>query len=854
MGLAILVDDIDLSECPLIFRQAMQRSIRFKVALITAVIMLLSMTAGIVICGYFFTNVYEQSLKSRSLAIAKGLQLKLDRVIQLGIPMAELAGFDRECAEVVESYEGISYAVVVGADGRALFHSDPGKKGTIIVGSSTGLSLAGSEEAVHLPTEGEPVFFQAHVPVLAADGEPAGAVVVGFPADLVTGKTKQLVGYATGVSLFFVSAAILSLLYFLTLVVTKPLARLISAMGEVGSGFNSHSDVEIETDDEIGQLARTFNLMSRRIRETTVSKEELEEHKAFLQTVIDGVADPIWVVGLDQQVLMNNRAAQGYLRAGSPDSASGQESPGNPAGSFGSENNLCPLAEIRRTGQPVTVIHRYQRVDGQWRIVELHASPFTSASGDLLGVIQVSRDITERTLAENQLRENESRLKHLAYHDALTGLPNRLLLHEHLLRAIAAARRSNDQVAILFCDLDRFKNINDSLGHAVGDQVLKEIASRIRQSLRECDVVSRLGGDEFAIILDQVKDVEHIATVARKLLAVLPQPVLVENQEVRVTVSIGASVYPVDSDNVESLMKFADIAMYQAKEGGRDNFRFYTPGMDSRSHELLLLEIDLRKALEENQFTVHYQPQIDLKTGFLLGLEAMVRWEHPERGMVWPGDFIPLAEESGLILPLGRWILHEVCRQARNWLDQGLPPVRVAVNISGRQFLEPDFVDQVERILAEADLRPESIELEITESVMMGNVDKAMSTLADLHRRGVSLVIDDFGTGYSSLAYLKQFPISSLKIDRTFFQNIIHDPRDAALASAVLALAHSLGLKVIAEGVETKEQLAFLNAQGFDAAQGYLFACPLPPDELAGYLKDSVAGKKILPAWSVDAC
>lgn len=832
----------------------MQRSIRFKVALTTAVVMLLSMTAGIAICGYFFTNVYEQSLKARSLVIAKGLKLKIDRVIQLGIPIDELSGFDRECAEVVDSYEEISYAAVVGADGRALFHSDPGKKGMSIVDVSTGLPLADSEEAVHLLPEGEPDSFQAQVSVLSADGTPAGAVVVGFPAELVIGKTKQLVGYATGVSLFFVSAAILSLLYFLTLVVTKPLARLISAMGEVGSGPDSRPNVEIETDDEIGQLARTFNSMSRRIRETTVSKEELEEHKAFLQTVIDGVADPIWVVGLDQQVLMHNRAARDYFRVGFPGSASGQDSPAGPAGLFSTEKNLCPLSEIRRTGRPVTLIHQYQRVDGQWRIVELHASPFTSASGDLLGVIQVSRDITERTLAENQLRENENRLKHLAYHDALTGLPNRLLLHEHLLRAIAAARRSNDKVAILFCDLDRFKNINDSLGHAVGDQVLKEIASRIRQSLRECDVVSRLGGDEFAIILDQVKDVDHIATVARKLLSVLPQPVIVENHEVRVTVSIGASVYPADSDNGESLMKFADIAMYQAKEGGRDNYRFYAPGMNSRSHELLLLEIDLRKALEEGQFAVHYQPQIDLQTGSLLGLEAMVRWEHPERGMVRPGDFIPLAEESGLILPLGRWILREVCRQARSWLDQGLPPVRLAINISGRQFLEPDFVDQVEKILAENGLGPESIELEITESVMMENVDKAMSTLVDLDRRGVSLAIDDFGTGYSSLAYLKQFPISSLKIDRTFIQNIIHDPRDAALASAVLALAHSLGLKVIAEGVETEDQLAFLGAKGFDSAQGYFLCRPLPPDELAVYLKDFAAGKKALPAWSAIAC
>jgi diguanylate cyclase (GGDEF)-like protein/PAS domain S-box-containing protein len=454
------------------------------------------------------------------------------------------------------------------------------------------------------------------------------------------------------------------------------------------------------------------------------------------------------------------------------------------------------------------------------------------------GIIAL-RESAERKQAEAKLRENESRLNHLAYHDTLTSLPNRSLFQDRLEQALAKARRLGRQVALLFLDLDRFKNINDSLNHEMGDQVLREVAKRLKCWARESDTLARMGGDEFAFILEDIRHVSYVGVLARTILDIMPQAITVKNNELYVTSSIGISLFPSDGEDVETLVKCADVAMYRAKEQGRNNYQFYTPDMNARACEFLLLESSLRKALEQEQLILHYQPQFDLVTGRLIGMEALVRWQQPGQDLIPPADFIPLAEESGLIVPMGEWVLHTACAQNKAWQDSGHPPIRVAVNVSGRQFKQPDFVDMVERVLGKTGLDPKWLELEITESVVMENVGEAIMTLTDLKVRGVHLSIDDFGTGYSALSYLKRFPFSKLKIDRSFVCDVTTDPTDAAIGVSIIALAHSMNLEVIAEGVETEKQLSFLLEKGCEQGQGYFFSPPLPAGEIEGFFKGS---------------
>ncbi|HEX8960668.1 MAG TPA: EAL domain-containing protein [Geobacteraceae bacterium] len=449
----------------------------------------------------------------------------------------------------------------------------------------------------------------------------------------------------------------------------------------------------------------------------------------------------------------------------------------------------------------------------------------------------IFRDVTEIKRTEAALRENEKRLNHLAHHDPLTNLPNRILFYDRLRQALTKASRAKREVAVLFLDLDRFKNINDTLGHTTGDQVLCKVAKLLKRLVRESDTVARLGGDEFLIILEGLDDLTHAGVIAQKLLGALSNAILIEGQELYVTGSIGLSIYPADSDNVEGLMKCADVAMYRAKDRGRNTYQFYTPDMNAKAHELFRLESNLRKALEHDQLVLHYQPQIDVATGRVVGLEALIRWEHPSEGIIMPGDFIHLAEETGLIVPIGEWVLRTACRQIKAWQESGHPPVHVAVNISGRQFRHVDLVRTVGQTLNEMEIDPRLLSLEITESVIMHEVESALETLYELNRMGVQLAIDDFGTGYSSLGYLRRFPIAKLKIDQSFVRDVTTNPNDAAIVSSIIALGLGMDMEVIAEGVETEEQLRFLSEKGCKVGQGYLFSKPLPPADVALFLQ-----------------
>jgi diguanylate cyclase (GGDEF)-like protein/PAS domain S-box-containing protein len=449
---------------------------------------------------------------------------------------------------------------------------------------------------------------------------------------------------------------------------------------------------------------------------------------------------------------------------------------------------------------------------------------------------QLSRTVKELEVAAAEQKAAEAHIQRLAHFDALTGLPNRLLLNDRCQHALTMAHRSHHNVALMFLDLDHFKNINDSLGHRVGDEVLVELATRLKSAVREQDTVSRLGGDEFVLLLPDT-DATGAAHVAEKILQTALQPFQIDTHELTVTPSIGVALYPQDGVDLDSLSKCADAAMYQAKGDGRNSYRFYTAEIQAYIDRALLLDNALRRALERGQLALHFQPQISLETGQTMGAEALLRWTHPELGAVSPAEFIPVAEGSGLILPIGEWVFRTAVNQLAQWIAKGMAPITMAVNLSAVQFRHSNLPQFITDVLKEANLSPELLELELTEGVAMTNPLGAIATMNDLRRRGIRMSIDDFGTGYSSLSYLKRFQVYKLKIDQSFVRDISEDPDDRAIVGAIISMASSLGLKTIAEGVETEGQLEFLRARGCHEVQGYFFSKPLPAQDFEAYVR-----------------
>jgi len=431
-------------------------------------------------------------------------------------------------------------------------------------------------------------------------------------------------------------------------------------------------------------------------------------------------------------------------------------------------------------------------------------------------------------------------MSHLAQHDVLTDLPNRVLFNDRLTQAICLAERQAKQLAVMFVDLDHFKKINDSLGHSVGDKLLQSIAGRLLACVRRADTVCRLGGDEFVILLSQVEHEGDAAFSARKILRALTAPHTIDNKSLDINVSIGVSTYPGDGRDSEGLMNKADAAMYEAKQHGRNTYQFFRRDMHARLAERQSLEADLRYALGRNEFLLHYQPKFNLQTGRITGVEALLRWQHPQRGMVYPVQFVPIAEECGLILPIGRWVLLEACKQARAWMDAGLGVVPIAVNVSAAEFGAKDFLSGVRAVLIATGVQPQHLELELTESVLMKDAESAVVTLVALKAMGVQLAIDDFGTGYSSFTYLRRFPSDALKLHQSFVQEITADPEDATIVSAMINIGRSLKQRVIAEGVETRAQVDFLQRHGCGEGQGYYFSRPVAPEVAANLFKSGM--------------
>ena len=465
--------------------------------------------------------------------------------------------------------------------------------------------------------------------------------------------------------------------------------------------------------------------------------------------------------------------------------------------------------------------------------IEGSVAPIHDCEGRATGAVMVFRDVSAAQAMALQMT-------HSAQHDFLTGLPNRMLLNDRVSHAITLAPRHQKKVAILFLDLDGFKHINDSLGHPTGDKLLQSIAQRLVGCVRLSDTVSRQGGDEFVVLLSEIEQAEDAAVAARRMLDSVAEAHSIDQHDLHVTTSIGVSVCPDDGLDAETLIKNADTAMYQAKENGRQSYQFFKPAMNVRAVERQSIEESLRRALERQEFTLHYQPKVNLSSGKITGAEALIRWTHPIRGSVSPGQFIPVAEDCGLILPIGNWVLREACLQAQAWVDAGLPFLTMAVNISAIQFRDGNFLEGVSAVLKDSGLDPRSLELELTESVLMKHAESAESVLKTLRARGVQVAVDDFGTGYSSLSYLRKFPIDALKIDQSFVRQITTAPGETTIVTAVISMGRSLKLRVVAEGVETREELAFLQAHRCDEAQGYYFSRPVLPQQFAKLLETGI--------------
>lgn len=443
----------------------------------------------------------------------------------------------------------------------------------------------------------------------------------------------------------------------------------------------------------------------------------------------------------------------------------------------------------------------------------------------------------------------EDKIRHMAYHDMLTGLPNRILLTDRLTQAMLQTKRHNPWVSVLFVDLDNFKFVNDSLGHTAGDELLKTVARRMENCIRPTDAAVRMGGDEFVILLtDLQENTDAIAAAMHKIRAAILEPVIIKGREFHITCSIGIATYPQDGTDAETLIANADIAMYKAKEAGRDGFRFFTPELNIKAHERLALHDGIRRGIAQSEFHLLYQPQVELEFGRIFAVEALVRWNHPQLGLINPNEFIPLAEETGLIVPLGEWVLYEACKQNKRWQDAGFEPITMCVNVSARQFHDQNWTSRVMHTLDETELDAKCLELELTESLVMRDVNEVIATMEELRKVGVSFAIDDFGTGYSNLSALKSLPVSRLKIDRSFLRNLVEDDDDKTITAAVISLAQKLNMKVIAEGVETHEQLTFLRENHCDEVQGHLFSEAVSSTEIGKLLQNQQSRSGLAPA------
>ncbi len=579
-----------------------------------------------------------------------------------------------------------------------------------------------------------------------------------------------------------------------------------------------------------GNLARLVPAIERELKEAKNRQRhrEAEQQMRKLSSAVEQTADAVTITDPDGNIEYVN-AAFTRITGYSKEDVIGNSTRMLKSGRH-EEGFYAQLWKELIEGRTFQDIFINRRKDGSFYYEEKSITPLKGDDGVVAHYISTGKDITE------QMKTRE-RLHHLSHHDSLTGLPNRGLFMDRLGQAISRARWNGRVIAVLFIDLDRFKNINETLGFDYGDSILQAVAGRLNQSVRDGDTVARLGDDEFAVILEDIYEKKDIPVVVEKTIKSLSQVHKIEEHELVITTSVGISLYPNDGDDAQTLIQNADVAIHHAKESGSNHYRFYESEMNTQSLDRLNMESSLRKALERNEFILHYQPQVDIKNGQIIGFEALMRWQHPELGMVSPVEFIPLLEETGMINQVGRWVLHTACQDCHAWNVLGLGNIKVSVNISPVQFENSDIIGIVAGILQETGLDAKLLEVELTESTIMHSPEKAISILAELNHMGVTQAIDDFGTGYSSLSYLQKFPIDVLKIDRSFVKDVSKNNGDASIVSAVISMAHSLKMTVVAEGVEDAKQLAFLQERDCEVVQGFFFSEPVENEQAVALLK-----------------
>jgi diguanylate cyclase (GGDEF)-like protein/PAS domain S-box-containing protein len=744
-------------------------------------------------------------------------------------PTHDVAGM-RELESIVSDLAGQHDVLHVGVldwDGSLMVGSGARGADAHVVGALSRTARLERQRAFRAGKDG--LYLAA--PVVFRSGL-TGAVSVGLSRDGMLAQVATLRERTIQVAMLFLSAGML-LTYLLMRRITRPLAQLIESTKAVSLG-RLDARITVQSRDELRQLADAFNRMLDRLDATTVSRD-------YMTDILQSMSEALVVLSRDGRISLANRAmcrlvghSEGELR--------GMLFERLLAVPPGARESIDLTGRLQRDGVLDHIEARYVHRTGHPIAVLVSGALMRDSGGAVQAMICIAQDNRERKQHEEQVRQ-------LAYFDTVTGLPNRVQFHHALDDALQDARRHGTKLAVLFLDLDHFKRINDTLGHAKGDHLLQIFAERLAHGVRRSDTVSRgdrfgegstvarLGGDEFTILLRRIESSDDAARVASRILEALSAPFDLGSREVVVDASIGIALYPEDGRNADGLLMHADLAMYHAKSRGRANFQFYHQDLNVKAMERLWLESELRRALMLAQLTLEFQPQLDLASGQVIGVEALLRWHHPERGRIPPDKFIPLAEESGLIGPIGAWVLSSACAQAKAWLDQGLGEIRVAVNISSEQLRQPHFVDQVAQALAETGLPPRLLELEITESTAMAEPEIMVLRLTELKRMGVDLAIDDFGTGYSSLAYLQRFPLDRLKIDRSFVRHVVSSTNDAGIVTAIIAMAHQLSFEVVAEGVETDDQLAFLRAHGCDQVQGYLASPPLTAERFVAWLR-----------------
>jgi diguanylate cyclase (GGDEF)-like protein/PAS domain S-box-containing protein len=604
-----------------------------------------------------------------------------------------------------------------------------------------------------------------------------------------------------------------------------PLAELTRHVHELPRKLGKDRQLALQSEDEIGTLVQSFNSL---VVNLDRQQQTLQDSEARFRSLAEMSTDWFWE---QDEAFRFVQVSQGIYNADMVPHL-GHTRWDQPVVSPDEEGWAEHRALLERHETFHDFIYQVRDSHGMVRTFNISGIPIFDKEGQFRGYRGVGSDISDRTAAKQ-------RIEYLAYHDALTGLPNRLLVQDRFVQAMAQAERHHTRVALVYLDLDNFKSINDSLGHAAGDELLKGVARRLRESVRDSDTISRQGGDEFLLLLSDLPDTEIVSTIVIKIMEKLQEPLRLENMDVATSASIGVAIGPQDGRDFETLRKKADMAMYRSKEAGRNTYHFFDPTMDAEAGEHLLMRNGLRRALERDEFLLHYQPQYDLADGRLIGVEALIRWQHPELGLVAPGRFIGVAEESGLIVPMGDWVLRQACQQAVRWQRAGLPPLTLSVNLSAIQFKRGNVEQSVTQALVASGLAPGLLELELTESILLQNVESVLTCVRALKQLGVKLAIDDFGTGYSSLSYLKRLDVDQLKIDQSFVRDLASDPDDAAIVRAIIQMAHSLNLRTIAEGVETETIRDLLQAFGCDAAQGYLYSRPVPATEIEQLLRQA---------------